>query len=296
MTVATEKAAIEKVLDRLRDAQGTGETPANSNHNFITDWYNANVAKIGNGPWCEMTVTWSCWTGGAKALKKGRAYTVWATQDAIEKLNGSSWHYGTKGMRAGDHVYFDWTGKKNDNRLVDHVGTVEKINANGTFYTLEGNTNNNKLERRLRDGKYVVGYVRLDWARIIPVVTPTPSKPKPTKPVPDTAKTKKIQTLLEVKADGQWGATTDNFAQLVRRAARNHVGYPKRVILNFNIKAVQRIIDTKDDGVFGSKSHLALVRWVKELQSVLGVTADGQWGPRTDNAYLAVRKRNLHNY
>src|SRR5689334_22585035 len=98
-----------------------------------------------------MTNTWSCWTGGAKRIKTARAYTVWAAQDAQAGKLKSSWHWGVKRMRKGDQVYFDWkrpttSDKKNEGR-VDHTATVEKINGNGTFYSLEGNTANNKLER-----------------------------------------------------------------------------------------------------------------------------------------------------
>lgn len=296
MASTSEAAAIKKVLDRLRGALGTGEHPANSNHNFITEWYNKEVDRIGDGAWCEMTNTWSTWTGGAKSLKKGRAYTVWATEDAQAKVNGSSWHWGTKGLRAGDQVYYDWSGRKMDNGLVDHTGTVEKIIGDGTFYVLEGNTSQNKLLRMRRDSKYVVGYVRLDWSRII--VIPEPPKPAPPvyQPPADIAKTKRIQKTLEVTVDGQWGTTTDNFAQLMRRAARAKVGYPKRVAASFNIKVVQRIIDTTADGDWGPRSQASMNHWVKEFQKAVNVTVDGDWGPKTDNAYLAARKQNLNRY
>lgn len=163
--MAVKSEVIKAVLNRLRNALGTGESPEGSNSNFIVDWYNKNVDKIGNGPWCEMTDTWAMWTGGAKPLKRGRAYTVYAVEDALNKVNGSSWHWGTKGMRAGDQVYYDWGGEKFSASKVDHTGTVEKINGDGTFYVLEGNIGN-KLRRMHRDKKYVVGYVRFDWDRI----------------------------------------------------------------------------------------------------------------------------------
>lgn len=293
MSATTNKVKV--VLDRLRSALGTGENPDGSNHNFITEWYNDNVAKIGNGPWCEMTNTWSCWTSGAKLLKVGRAYTVWATDDAFKNTNGSSWHFGTKGMRAGDHVYYDWSGRKGNRSLVDHTGTVEKILEDGTFYVLEGNTTGNKLRRMRRDGKYVVGYVRLDWDRI---PDPTPSKPnEPAKPrKPDTAKVKVIQKLLKVTVDGDWGPYTDSRAQLMHKASWAHVGSPKHVPSKFDIRDVQLVIGTTRDGVWGFRSQASLALWVREMQSALGVPRDGEWGPITDNAYLVVRKQNLNNY
>ena len=69
-------SAISNVLDTLRAHLGLGESPAGSNHNFITEWYNANVAKIGDGPWCEMTATWSMWVSGNKNIKTDRKSVV----------------------------------------------------------------------------------------------------------------------------------------------------------------------------------------------------------------------------
>jgi hypothetical protein len=165
------------VLNRLRSAIGTGETPPNSNNNFIVEWYNDNVERIGRGPWCQMTVTWAFFTALVVQLIKGRAYTVWAAQDFVANYLGGTWHWGTAGMRAGDIVYFDWSGRKGNIGLVDHVGTVERIVGDGTFYTLEGNNNANQLDRMHRDGKYVVGYGRPDWSRVPqpkPAVPPYP--------------------------------------------------------------------------------------------------------------------------
>lgn len=176
----TKTEAVNSLLNQLRSNLGLGETPPGSNDNFIVQWYNANVDKIGRGPWCEMTNTWSMWTTGAKSLKKGRAYTVWAAEDAQKGENGSTWHFGTDGMMAGDQVYYDWGGAKGEVAKVDHTGTVERVVGDGTFYALEGNYGD-KLQRMHRDGKYVVGYVRFDWERLGP--SPSPGTPNPTPPV-----------------------------------------------------------------------------------------------------------------
>lgn len=302
MALSETDAKIEQVLNRLRGALGTGEKPAGSNHNFITEWYNENVKKIGDGPWCEMTNTWSCWTGGAKKIKSGQAYTVWAVQDAQKGKLKASWHWGTKGMKKGDHPYFDWkrpTAKDKKNAgSVDHTGTAERINGDGTFYSLEGNTSNNKLERKLRDGKYVVGYVRLNWAAL---PDPRPSeddedKPAPSKPTTNPSLVARVQRQLRVPVDRQWGPKTDAVGQLMRTAARAKVGYPKNVKKSFDVRAVQRITGANPDGDFGPKSQAALTGWVQGMQAILGVVADGQWGPRTENAYLTARRNNFNKF
>jgi hypothetical protein len=293
----TEAQAITKVLDRLRAYLGTGETPPGSNRNFIVTWYNETVERIGVGPWCEMTNTWAMWTGGAKLLKSGRAYTVWAAQDGQKGINGSKWFWGTAGMRPGDQVYYDWAGTKGNEKAVDHTGTVEQVFGDGTFYVLEGNFTD-MLRRMRRDGKYVVGYVRFDWSRILD--DPAPSvpvvKPNPPKPVPDRAEIARIQNLLKVTNDGYWGPNTDERALRMRNAARAKAGWPTNTNVGFNIKDVQYVIGTPQDGIWGPKSQAALITWIAKFQRELGVTADGEWGPNTDNAFLALRNQSLNNY
>lgn len=193
--MTTQSEAINAVLDCLRGELGLGESPSGSNSNKIVKWYNENVDKIGNGPWCEMTNTYGPWKTGAKELKVGRAYTVYACTDAQKKVNGSSWHYGTKGMRAGDQVYYDWDQTKGNVAYVDHTGTVEKVNGDGTFYVLEGNIAD-RLQRMKRDKKFVVGYVRLAWSRLS---DDTPPVVEPSKPVDDGA---------QLVVDGELGPKT----------------------------------------------------------------------------------------
>jgi hypothetical protein len=286
--------SIKAVLTRLRNYVGTGETPPGSNDNFIVRWYNANVAAIGRGPWCEMTNTWAMWTSGFKTLKKGRAYTPWACEDAQKGVNGSSWHWGTKGMRAGDEVYYDWAGNKGDVKYVDHTGTVEKVMGDGTFYVFEGNKDD-KLVRIRRDGRFVVGYIRFDWSRV--PGTGVVEHPKP--PVvqsPTKALTKKIQTALKVTSDGQWGPHTDERARRLRNAAMTKAGWPKKSHIGFDIRDVQEVTGAGVDGVWGPNSQAHLTAWVNKFQKLAGVTADGVWGPKTDNAFLVIRKKNNNNY
>jgi hypothetical protein len=286
---------ITQVLDRLRASLGTGETPDGSNWNFIVDWYNRLVAAIGPGAWCEMTNTWAMWTGGAKILKTGRAYTVWAAQDAQQGLNGSSWHWGTAGMKAGDQVYYGWDLRKNTLNGIDHTGTVEKILGDGTFYVLEGN-NYNKLQRVRRDAKYVVGYVRFDWTRLAGAPTPVLTVKNAVAKVPNKNFVLKFQTILRTPVDGVWGSKTDSRARCLRNASRAKAGFPKNVNIKFDIEGAQYIIGAKVDGVWGPKSQAALRLWISSFQRIAQLTVDGQWGPKTDNAFLTIRSKNYSTY
>jgi hypothetical protein len=128
----------------------------------------------------------------------------------------------------------------------------------------------------------------------------TPASPIPTslvKPAPTVsrAKTKALQVLLEVGADGLWGTATDVWAMRMRTAARAKAGAP-RVVKPFNVALVQRVIDTTPDGVWGPRSQAALVAWVKSCQRLLGVSADGAWGPATDAAFFKLRTNNRNKF
>lgn len=257
---STVNEAVERVLNKVRSALGTKEEPDGSNYNFIVQWYNDNVDKIGRGAWCQMTMTWALYTCGFQKLFPGTAWTIQAVRNAIAHQDGMVWHEYTGGLLAGDLVYYDWTGSREIDRI-DHVGIVEKVNSDGTLYVLEGNASN-AVRRMHRDAKYVVGYIRLDWNRVVvkvaPAPTPTPT-PKPVDPAIATAEIKVIQGLVKVAQDGIWGPITDR-AFLQWRAAKQY-----------------------------TRGQVQL------LQKTLGggLHQDGIWGPLTDHAVLVFRKQHL---
>lgn len=138
------------------------------------------------------------------------------------------------------------------------------------------------------------------WFYDTPLRNATPASPIPasltkTPKGVDRAKTKLLQALLEVGADGLWGTATDTWAIRMRTAARAKAGAP-RVTKPFNVQLVQKVIDTSQDGVWGPKSQAGLVAWIKGMQRLLRVTADGAWGPKTDTAFLAFRTANHNRY
>ena len=152
--------AVEKMLAEARKSIGLGESPPGSNHNKITVWYNKNIAKIGNGPWCNMAVTyWAGCSSNLPAILAGKnigyAYTVAHAQKFKKK---GLWHTGVAGIKAGDVVFFDWKGSHSIAN-VDHVGIVEKVQGK-KIVTIEGNTTGNKCKRVVRDAKFIVGYGR----------------------------------------------------------------------------------------------------------------------------------------
>jgi hypothetical protein len=118
-------------------------------------------------------------------------------------------------------------------------------------------------------------------------------KPVAERPVPQTltARVRSFQTLLEVTADGKWGDFTDDRALRLRAAAQAKTAAAK---ISFDVRDVQKVVDTNVDGRWGPNSQTGLVNWVKAVQRLLGVKVDGEWGPNTDKAFLELRTR-AHN-
>lgn len=142
------------MIAQARKSLGTAEHPPGSNHNYITEWYNANVARIGDGAWCDMSITmWGALSGNGAVVGEF-AYTVYHAQWFAKH---GRWHSGTSGIRAGDVVFFDWNGTRSVG-AIDHVGLVEHVSG-GTIYTIEGNSGD-VCRRVARDSTYIVGYGR----------------------------------------------------------------------------------------------------------------------------------------
>lgn len=141
------------MIAQMRKWLGTGEHPPGSNHNEITVRYNKEVDKIGDGPWCDMTITIAGIDSGNSKVVGEFAYTP---SHANWFVKQGTWHYGTKGIKPGAVVFFDWSGSRSIGNI-DHVGNVESVNRDGTFDTIEGNSGD-KCVRKVRDSTYVVGY------------------------------------------------------------------------------------------------------------------------------------------
>lgn len=138
-------------------------------------WYEANVDKDPNNydfggsgvPWCAMFASWTFAKAGAKCAGLPGAYCPTMLQAARDAGRVVS----TSKALPGDVVYFDWDGGE-----TDHVGIVES-NHDGYLATIEGNTDNGIVARKVRSYGSVVGVVRPYYSG----GAPEPSKP--TKPV-----------------------------------------------------------------------------------------------------------------
>lgn len=215
-------ATVEKALDFMRRHENLGETPAGSNRNWITDWYGMQ------GPWCAMTVSRALVEAGfttdgdtmtihgvATTTRKGWAYVPYVRDDFADagRFDGDP--------RAGDLVIFEWEG----DRTPDHIGIVERVEADGSVWTWEGN-HQDRLHRLHRSRHVIAGFCHPPYADSDVV----PNKPKPptgdAPPFPGycargsvgTAVTKVQQRLKDrgwtIVVDGDFGPATDRIVRM----------------------------------------------------------------------------------
>jgi hypothetical protein len=193
--------SVAGMLAQARKLLGTGEHPPGSNHNKVTEWYGFD------GPWCNMSISYEAsHSDNLPAIFGKFAYTVFHAQ-AFQR-NGR-WHFGLGGARAGDVVFFDWSGTRQIGNI-DHVGLIEAVRSDGTIVTLEGNTSDGFF-RRVRNSACVVGYGRPAYGDAAPLpdsdgILRVGSTGKAVK-----ALQQKLNKVMRsgIAADGSFGALTE---------------------------------------------------------------------------------------
>jgi len=110
-------------------------------------WYGSN-----HQPWCDMFVSWCAWKSGNQGAV-GKQAVCQAHVNWFRKKG----RWG-KTPRVGAIVFFAWHGVYSH-----HVGIVEKVNSDGSIYTIEGNTNTNGSANgigvfRMRRRSHILGY------------------------------------------------------------------------------------------------------------------------------------------
>lgn len=216
-------------------------------------WYELRVDRCStnydfgaNGvPYCAMFVSWCLVQAGISCAGFPSAYCP------------SIHHYQTLSpgnLVPGDIVLFDWELDGTD----DHVGIVEW--NDGTYIgTIEGNTNNGCVARRVRSYATICGGIRPNYDEF------APSKPT------------EVITAERIDEDGWWGAQTTLKAQEVFGTERS--GFI-RAQYDPTLKRINKgglLPSTWLTGSGGDET-------VENLQKMIGAQADGYFGRETCRA------------
>ena len=100
------------------------------------------------GPWCAYFVSWVARRAGVPLGDSGQGY---ANVDALWSWAQQAGRAVSAGSRPRPDDLIVWD---------EHVGIVERVDANGLIHTIEGNTSD-QVARRVHSAAGAVGYVRL---------------------------------------------------------------------------------------------------------------------------------------
>ena len=139
----TKERLIEVALSQV----GYKENPPGSNKNKYGKAYG-----LDGEPWCMEFVWWCFKEAGFNVFTTASCTTM------VERYKKAG-QFTTYGIKPGDIVMFDFSGKK---KIYQHVGIVEKV-VDGWVYTIEGNTsvtsndNGGAVMQRKRNPKLISG-------------------------------------------------------------------------------------------------------------------------------------------
>lgn len=244
----------EKILNLARAEIGVKESPKNSNNvKYNTEYYGREVNSSAYA-WCCVFIWWLFKQAGASNLFCDGKKTATCTyvKNAMKKQIVDN-------PKAGDLVLFQF----DKDSAADHIGIIEKVNSDGTYTTIEGNTavgndsNGGEVMRRTRKKSLVMCFIRPAY------------NGKTTNTDSDLVTfIKGVQESCGAKVDGIAGKETLSKTVTVS-ASKNR----KHAV----VKHIQKYLNSLGydcgtvDGVAGSKFTVA----VKRYQDDNGCTSDG---------------------
>lgn len=269
---------MASVNDILRIARGEiGYKEGHANDSKYGAAYGMN-----HNPWCVMFVWWVFQQAGAAGLFYGGGKTALCST-LYNYHRGKGQGVNLSALRAGDVVFFDFSGRKAN---TSHVGIVEGVSGS-TVVTIEGNTssgsggsqsNGDGVYRRTRSMSLISCAYRpaYDGASVVP------------------AGAERIDTVREVQ-------TWLNAAHGASLHVDGIYGPKTRAALT---RVAQSVIGVKVDGIYGPKTRAALpvlrvgskgtiVRVAQALLVSHGYPAayvDGEYGPDTKTAVKSYQR------
>lgn len=155
------KVTASKILEVARKEIGTKATAVKKCK--YNTWYYGSAVSGSCYDWCAAFVCWVFNQAGAMDMipTKSAGCGVLAAG-----FNNKGKFY-KSGFKAGDIVFFHWSNAMSGSvpgaYTLDHVGIIEKVNSDGTYTTIEGNTGNSaygEVMRRIRPISCIAGVAR----------------------------------------------------------------------------------------------------------------------------------------
>lgn len=237
---------VEKIIETAKAEIGVKENPSGSNNvKYNTDYYGRAVSGSAY-PWCAAFCYWVFKKAGLSHLFYGGNKTAYCP--SIESYYKSIGRWYTSNPKKGDLVLFDFGG----NGVSEHIGILEKVNSDGTYSVIEGNTsvtsndNGGNVMRRTRYKSQIKGFARPKYDGS----TETTQKGENT-----------VNVTLTVLEKGSKGAEVKTLQRLL-----NALGYSCGEV----------------DGDFGTATEKA----TKNFQKAKGLTVDGIVGKASWTAIL----------
>lgn len=209
MTMATAKKLINKAISQI----GVKESPANSNNVKYNTAYYGREVKGSAYPWCCAFIWWlfqKC--DASKLFCNGQKIALCQSVKNIMKSQI------VKNPKPGDLVLFQF----DSDASADHIGILEKVNSDGTYTTIEGNTavgndaNGGCVMRRTRKKSQIMCFIRPDYDDAKEKKTEKTTSKKPTikrgskgADVETWQKFLKKEGYLKSKVDGDFGKDTE---------------------------------------------------------------------------------------
>ena len=264
---------------------------SNGTHKKIIDIYNGH-APLARSYKVKYTDAWCATFVSAVAIKCGATDiipTECSCQKQIELFKAlGTWHE-NENMRPqpGDIVYYDWqdSGFGDNKGVSDHVGIVESVSTT-SFVVIEGNYSNAVKRRTMSiNGRYIRGFARPAYGGS--VAAPSAS----------------VNELAKRVIAGDFGTGADRKAALGDRydevqARVNELLGKADVTANETYTALDKTPDTiaevqvylnqyygwnlKVTGIYDTATKKALV---KEVQEIIGTTADGYFQTKSKAAW-----------